>query len=247
IISRNNDDNILLHEVHQLLKIDSGSAPVIVFLAAKIAQFNKKKADSLLADAVRLYPNNRFVTDAVLTNLQGREAEFSKTVNAIHQDTSLLIHRQLKKLLAAIEQSKNDASFKALASKYPRGMNIYRSICQTCHGSDGNGLASLAPPLNRSEWVTGDKQKLAAIVLYGMTGPVRVNDRLYKSPEVLDEMPGIANNKELTNEDIAQLLSFIRNAWSNKAGEINSTDVDKARRKYAGRQKTFTAEELQKN
>jgi Cytochrome c, mono- and diheme variants len=125
-------------------------------------------------------------------------------------------------------------------------MNIYKNICQTCHGADGNGMTSLAPPLNRSDWVTGDKDRLAAIILYGLTGPVQVNGRNYKSPEVLDEMPGIASNDELNDEDIAQLINFIRNAWSNKAEEVKASDVERVRRKYAGRQKSFTADELQK-
>ncbi len=104
----------------------------------------------------------------------------------------------------------------------------------------------LAPPLNKSEWVTGDKDKLISIVLYGLTGPVKVNGKIYKAPEINGEMPGLGNNKEFSDEAIAQLLSFIRNSWSNKAAKIDSTDINKIRKKFQVRQKSFTVEELNK-
>lgn len=226
--------------LQQMLQQDSLSAPVIVFLANDIRKLDAAAAETILQTAVKNYPNNRFVADAVLGNLKGRERQFRETIS----DTSLLIRKQLDKLIADITQSKNDANFRELAKKYPEGFEVYKSICQTCHGSDGNGLQSLAPPLNRSEWVTGSKERLTAIVLFGMTGPIKVNDKLYKAPEIVGEMPGIANNKELKEEEIAQLLSFIRNAWSNKASEVTANDVEKVRRKYEGRQKAFTMEEL---
>src|SRR5690606_34642120 len=73
IITKQNYDNQLFHEAHELMKKDSSAAPVVVFLAEKIAQFDKKWANTILADAARLYPNNRFVADAVLCNLHDRE------------------------------------------------------------------------------------------------------------------------------------------------------------------------------
>jgi mono/diheme cytochrome c family protein/glucose/arabinose dehydrogenase len=230
----------------QILQQDSLAAPVVVYLADRIRTFDKAAAETLLTTAVKNYADNKYVTDAVLSNLQGREKEFLKTAAAFHTDTSLVFYRRINKVLADITRSKNEANFKELAKKYPDGVAVFKSVCQTCHGSDGNGMTSLAPPLNRSEWVNGDKDKLLSIVLFGLTGPVQVNDKLYKAPEISGDMPGIGNNKELSDEEIAQLLSFIRNAWGNKASEVLPTDVDRVRRKHAGRQKTFTMEELEK-
>lgn len=232
--------------LQQLLQQDSLSAPIIVFLANHIKTIDKAAAESLLTTAVKNYPSNKYVVDAVLSNVEGREADFLKKISAVHKDTSLVLFRNLNKVIADFTQSQNAANYKELAKKYPEGAELYKSICQTCHGGDGNGMASLAPPLNRSEWVTGDKDKLLAIVLYGLTGPIQVNDKLYKAPEIAGDMPGIGNNKELSDEDIAQLMSFIRNAWSNKGPEVQPTDVDRVRRKHGGRQKTFTMEELDK-
>ena len=232
--------------LNDLLQRDTMSAPIIVFVANTIRRIDETAGESLVETAVKMYPGNKYVTDAVISNVQGSEAAFLQTVTTIHPDTSLLIHRQLKKVLADILQAKNNASYKVLARKYPRGVAVYKSICQTCHGADGNGLQGLAPPLNKSEWVTGDKGALATIILYGLTGPVQVKDKLYKSPEIMDEMPGLGDSKELSDEDIAEVMSFIRNAWNNRASEASTTDIEQVRRKYGGRRKAFTMDELDK-
>ena len=232
--------------LNDLLQRDSLSAPLVIFVANSIRAVDSRAADSLIEKAVKLYPANKYVIDAVIGNLQGREAAFLKTVTTIHSDTSLLIHRKLNKVLADIQQGKDNANYDVLAKRYPKGVGIYKAICQTCHGGDGNGMQGLAPPLNGSEWVTGDKGALAAIIIYGLTGPVQVRDKLYKSPEIMDEMPGIGNSKEISDEEIAQVMSFIRNAWNNRASEASLADIEKVRRKYATRKKAFTMEELKK-
>jgi mono/diheme cytochrome c family protein/glucose/arabinose dehydrogenase len=231
--------------LNDLLQRDTMSAPLIVFVANTIGRIDETAGESLVETAVKIYPGNKYVTDAVISNVQGREAAFLQTVRTIHPDTSLLIHRQLNKVLADILQTKNNASYNVLAKKYPRGVAVYKSICQSCHGADGNGLQGLAPPLNKSEWVMGDKGALAAILVYGLSGPVHVKDKLYKAPEIMDEMPGIGNSKEISDEDIAEVMSFIRNAWNNRASEATTTDIEKVRRKYGSR-KAFTMEELKK-
>ena len=232
--------------LNDLLQRDTMSAPLVVFIASSIRQIDEAASESLVETAVKMYPANKYVIDAVISNLQGREAAFLQKVTTIHPDTGLVIHRQLNRVLADILQSKNNASYDVLAKKYPKGVKVYKSICQTCHGADGNGMHGLAPPLNKSEWVTGNKGALATILLYGLSGPVHVNDKLYKAPEIMDEMPGIGNSREISDEDIAEVMSFIRNAWNNRASEASTRDIGKIRRKYGNRRKAFTMEELKK-
>jgi mono/diheme cytochrome c family protein len=149
-------------------------------------------------------------------------------------------------VLKNIESHKNAKMTEALQKTYPRGTVLFKTVCQTCHGADGNGIQSLAPPLNQSGIVTGDKHKLIAIVLYGLTGPVEVGGKQYKAPEISGDMPGIGSNDEFSDKDIAQVLSFIRNCWSNKAPVITEKDIQEVRKQYKGRQKSFTIEELGK-
>jgi mono/diheme cytochrome c family protein len=71
-----------------------------------------------------------------------------------------------------------------------------------------------------------------------------VNGKLYKAPEINADMPGIGSNDEFSDGDIAQLMSFIRNAWGNKAEKVTEKDILSVREKYKGRQKSFTMEEF---
>src|SRR5690606_3356012 len=129
-----------------------------------------------------------------------------KTANIA--DTSSILYKKLTATIVNSANRKASRNPEALAKLYPIGAELFTSTCETCHGKDGNGVKSLGPQLNRSEWVTGDKQKLMAIVLFGLTGPITVNGHLYKSPEIVGDMPGIGYDASMKDENIAELLSF---------------------------------------
>ena len=91
----------------------------------------------------------------------------------------------------------------------------------------------------------GDKNKLLSIVLYGLTGPIKVGDKIYAPPDVAGAMPGMATNDNLGDKEIARIVSYIRNAWNNKADKVTQDEVKVIRQKYHGRQEPFTMKELQ--
>ena len=224
---------------------DTLQAPYLAFLAGSMMPKNPVAATELLRQVARLHPANVCVADAVISSLAGKEEAFAKEVRSVIADTSVAIN---KRLATVINNRKNAGSKnpEALKKAFPKGYQLFNTVCQTCHGEDGNGIKSLAPPLNQSEWVVGNKNRLISIVLYGLSGPVKVNDKLYKAPEINGEMPGLGNNTAFTDEDIAQVLSFIRSSWSNKAAPIKPADVTEIRKKYTGRQTVFTQTELNK-
>lgn len=226
-----------------ITKQDSFLNPYIAFQIHTISKFNATEGRSLLLDLVKTSPEDLYTVDAIISNVEGDEMRFQKEITSINPDTNAVINRKLKMTLVNIENNKSNANINSLRRKYPRGVSLFKTTCQPCHGEDGNGIESLAPPLNNSEWVTGDKEKLIAIVLYGLNGPVKVNNKLYDG---MGEMPGIGNNKDLVDEDIAQLLSFIRNYWTNTASGISREEVIKIRNKFKGRQSSFTMDELDK-
>ena len=223
---------------------DTLSAPYVAFLANNIQHFDKTEASSLLLKVAKKYPGNRYVTDAVISNLQDHEDDFKNELSASLPDSSLLIQKQLNRAIAQASNTKSNRDPKMLVKEFPKGAALFTSICQTCHGPDGNGVRSLGPPLNQSEWVTGDKGKLISIVLFGLTGPVKVNGHVYKTPEVSGDMPGIGYDKDMPSEDVAQLLSFIRKSWRNNGEKITTEEVASTRQKLNNRQKAFTVEEL---
>lgn len=221
---------------------DALAAPYIAFLAPAFKPFDEPAQMKLLSKLGATFGDDIYVSDAVISALKNQEAAFYKQFTALKPDTSLILNKRLQKVLADAEKAKNRTA--DIAMQFPKGASIFKSFCQTCHGPDGNGVTSLAPPLNNSEWVVGDKNKLSAIVLYGLAGPIQVGNKLYQAPEINGEMPAISSNPEFSDADIAQLLSYIRVSWNNKADGIQTKDVTSVRNKYNGRQEPFTMKEL---
>ncbi|KAA2239156.1 c-type cytochrome [Chitinophaga agrisoli] len=219
-------------------------APSIALLLPYIKKVNAAAASQLQTQLLHSYASDRYVADAIISNNAGHEQELLQQVTKWNADTNLVITRRLQKTIKDAAKQRNAKANAALAKLYPRGNHIFKTVCQTCHGADGEGIQSLAPPLNQSQWVLGDKNKMISIVLYGLTGPVPVNGKVYKAPEVSGEMPGIGSNDEFSDDDIAQVISFIRNAWTNKAEKVTEKDIQQIRQQYKGRQKSFTVEEL---
>ncbi len=223
---------------------DTLIAPYLAFQIGKFKEFDAGIARDMYLELTRKYPANQYVADALISNLKGQEANFYKLAKLSKPDTTELIYSQLRRVIADIKSNESNKDANLLRKQYPRGASLFRSTCQPCHGADGNGVRSLAPPLNRSEWVTGNKETLVAIILHGLSGPVKVNNKVYQAPEINGDMPGIGNNKDIVDEDIAQLSSFIRNSWSNEAEKISREEVIKIRRKFENRQGAFTVAEL---
>ena len=109
--------------------------------------------------------------------------------------------------------------------------------CTQCHQSDGEGVAGTYPPLVASEYVTGDERRLAAILVNGINGPFVVNGKPYSS-----EMPSWRSY--FNDEELAALMTYIRNTWGNKAPAVSKDTVAKVRAELAGVSAAWTAETL---
>lgn len=98
-----------------------------------------------------------------------------------------------------------------------QGAKVYATYCANCHQQDGKGLASLYPPLAGSDYLLADMKRAACIVKNGQSKEIVVNGVTYNQM-----MPG----NPITNLEIAEVLTFIGNAWGNEAGLIGVKDVD---------------------
>jgi mono/diheme cytochrome c family protein len=98
------------------------------------------------------------------------------------------------------------------------GEQVFTSNCAGCHGAKGTGQPGLFPPLAGSEIVKGDEKKLIHIVTYGFSGPLTVKGGKYNG-----QMPGWKGN--LTDKEIADVITYVRGAWGNGAGPVSEADV----------------------
>lgn len=126
---------------------------------------------------------------------------------------------------------------------YEIGRTEFNKLCATCHHPEGKGMETLAPPLLDSQWVLGPPKRLTALVMEGLMGPIDVNGTIYDVPKVQPVMPGIRFNPELSDEEIAGILTYIRHSWENAAPPVDPAVVKEWRQSQSPRA-PFTAQEL---
>ena len=100
-----------------------------------------------------------------------------------------------------------------LEQYYIGGKELYEQNCANCHQKDGKGLQNLYPPIAGSDYLK-DKEKVIYIIKNGLAGEILVNGKKYNQP-----MPA---NNQLTNLDIAEIVTYIYNEWN---GETKITEV----------------------
>jgi nitrite reductase (NO-forming) len=109
-----------------------------------------------------------------------------------------------------------------LATQVAAGKKLFASTCGSCHQPNGAGLPGAIPPLAGSDFFAkNDKESVLRVVLNGLSGPVTVNGTTYNSA-----MPGW---KHLSNDEIANVLTYVFASWGNDRGPVAPADVAKAR------------------
>jgi mono/diheme cytochrome c family protein len=119
-----------------------------------------------------------------------------------------------------------------------RGKAVYETICALCHNSDGMGKPNQAPPFVGSEWVLGSAERIIRIPLFGLAGPLKVKDQDWNLA-----MPNMG--AALSNDDLAAVLTYIRQSWGNKASIITPDQVKAVKVAVGNRNQPWTVQELQ--
>ncbi len=120
------------------------------------------------------------------------------------------------------------------------GQNIYEMACLPCHQPEGKGLPGVYPPLAGSEWLRGNPAAVIRIVLHGLSGPITVAGQTYGGPNSVP-MPSMGG---LTDEQIADVITFVRGEYGAKAAAVSSEQVRSVRAATAQRESPWTIEEL---
>jgi mono/diheme cytochrome c family protein len=102
-----------------------------------------------------------------------------------------------------------------------RGAALYKKYCLTCHQADGSGVPRMNPPLTQTSYVTGDKEKLIKWVLQGSAQHVDIDGKSYSN-----NMPA---QKYLSDQQIADVLTYVRGSFDNKSSAVLPTEVKNVR------------------
>jgi mono/diheme cytochrome c family protein len=118
-----------------------------------------------------------------------------------------------------------------------RGKAVYENVCGLCHNNDGSGKPGQAPPFAGSEYALGNPNHMIRIPLAGLAGPVEVKGQQWNLA-----MP--AMGAALPDDDLAAVLTYIRQSWGNKASAITPEQVKAVRAAVGTRTQPWTADQL---
>jgi mono/diheme cytochrome c family protein len=119
------------------------------------------------------------------------------------------------------------------------GKQLYQGNCANCHQASGAGQPGSYPPMVGSDYVTGSKEMLSAILLDGVQGPITVKGGQFGT----NVMPAWA---ALSDEKLADIMTYIRGTWGNKADAVVAADVTAVRNKDSARATPWSSTDLDK-
>ena len=181
----------------------------------------------------------------LIAYLQSLKQDYELPEVSFVEDDEVVEETELTEEVASAQVS---SAPKWLQDQIDAGKEVYMKaaagggMCFTCHQVNGEGLAGQFPPLAGSDWVLGDKDRLIKISMYGLMGEIEVNGVKYNN---VMAPPGIPPGS-LTDDQIANVLTYIRNDWGNSASAVTSDEVATVRKSLNGRapMQMFTAAEL---
>lgn len=162
----------------------------------------------------------------------------------VHAYKTALAHLNGKNVEEEKEKKEKTELKGATLALFNQGKIIYNKegYCVTCHQPDGKGLpASGFPPLTPNKWITGSDERLIKLVLKGIMGPIEVNGKKYPGQVPMTPFGGL-----LKDNEVAAVLTYLRNSFGNNGPAISPEKVKAVRRATQGKKDFYTTEHLLK-
>lgn len=107
-----------------------------------------------------------------------------------------------------------------LKASIDRGKELYIAQCMSCHMENGEGIEDLYPPLAKSDYLMADKARSIDNVIHGLSGEIVVNGNTYNMD---------MTSFDLSDQEVSDVLNYIRNSWGNKGKPVTPDEVKAAR------------------
>ena len=104
-----------------------------------------------------------------------------------------------------------------------KGKRVFMQYCSVCHQLDGKGLAQVFPPLAGADYLMAEKTRSVSVVLHGLSGPITVNGQKYD---------GVMPPLSLSDEQVANVLTYVRNSWGNSGAAVAVEEVKTIREQH---------------
>ena len=123
--------------------------------------------------------------------------------------------------------------------KFESGKKIFALRCASCHQANGLGIPGQYPPLDGSKWATSDPALVSYIILNGLKGEIVVKGEVYGTSAAVN-MAAVP----ITDREIANVTTYVRQAWGNNSSEISTDEVVQFRQDTIAKQEQWTGDEL---
>ena len=138
-----------------------------------------------------------------------------------------------------VELTDDEKEALRLERKFDSGKKIFAVRCASCHQTSGLGIAGQYPPLVDSKWATSDPGLIANIILKGLKGEILVNGETYGTNAAVN-MAAVP----ITDREIANVTTYVRQAWGNNAPEILESEVSTFRNESKDQIDQWTGDQL---
>ena len=119
-----------------------------------------------------------------------------------------------------VELTEEEREALRLERKVDSGKKVFAVRCASCHQANGLGIAGQYPPLAGSKWVTSDPGLITNIILKGLKGEIIVKGETYGTSAAVN-MAAVP----ISDREIANVTTYVRQAWGNEAPEILESEV----------------------
>ncbi|MGM0507287.1 MAG: copper-containing nitrite reductase [Bacteroidota bacterium] len=118
------------------------------------------------------------------------------------------------------QEARTEQGATSAEERIDRGRSVYNSVCSACHMPDGSGIDGSFPPVANSDYIQDDPDQAISAIVHGLTGEITVNGETYT---------GVMPRQNLTDEDVANVVTFMLNEMDNGGGEVTLDDVTRVR------------------
>ncbi|MDO1513866.1 c-type cytochrome [Maribacter confluentis] len=201
------------------------------------------KFKPIFLEVLKRRQDNATVTEALLSGLTNIDSLMYANIMASGELRESAFAHKLGKSLENKRNGKLNAVYTRKTineDNRTSGAKMFYQICASCHGANGQGIEGLAPPLMGSEHVE-NVERLALIILHGLEGPVHVKGEEYNLNLA---MPGLIRNENITDKDIADIISYVSNAFSDEPKSLQRKRIGELREVKSKTGMEFTEEEL---
>ncbi|HUX84538.1 MAG TPA: copper-containing nitrite reductase [Chitinophagaceae bacterium] len=199
----------LINSNVQTTLIPAGGSAIVEFTCKEPGTYN------IVDHSIFRAFNQGALAQLVVTGPQDKNIYSGKISDALYQPDSGTMAN------ATPEETGPEEPDRSFADRFSEGGALFQLNCASCHQSTGLGLPGAFPPLAKSDFLMGRKDKGIGILLHGINGqPIIVNGKPFQG--VMPQLP-------LSDDQIASLLTFVRNSWGNKSPVIQAKEVKKLR------------------